>query len=85
MNGGSITEINGSFAFGKYNGNTQMNVNSKLVLSGSVVIYGDLNLNGGSSIEFVGTGNSITIYGKVKKFSGVTITGDYKDTESKLK
>ncbi|SFU02553.1 hypothetical protein SAMN04489724_3400 [Algoriphagus locisalis] len=84
LNGGSLTEIYGSFAFGQYNGNTQMNVNSKLILSGSIVIYGDLNLNGGSSIEFVGSGNSITIYGRVNKSAGVTITGDYDDTEGKL-
>lgn len=85
MNGGSVTEINGSFVFGVFNGNTQMNVNSKLILSGSILIYGDLNLNGGSSIEFVGTGNTITIYGKVNQSNGVKITGDFKDTEGKLK
>lgn len=85
MNGGSTTEVYGSLVFGRLNGGTQMNVNSKLKLSGSIVIYGDLNLNGGSSIEFIGSGNSITIYGKVNKNPSVTITGDYTDTEGKLK
>lgn len=85
MNSNSITEVYGSLAFGQYNGGTQMNVNSTLKLSGSIVIYGDMNLNSGAKLEFVGSGNSITIYGKVNKNSNVTITGDYTDTEGKLK
>ncbi len=85
LNSGSTTEVYGSFAFGRLNGGTQMNVNSKLKLSGSIVIYGDINLNSGASIEFVGTGNSITIYGRVNKNNNVTITGNFTDTEGKLK
>ncbi|WP_026969626.1 hypothetical protein [Algoriphagus terrigena] len=85
LNGNSVTEVYGALAFGRYNGGTTMNVNSTLKLSGSIVIYGDLNLNSGAKLEFVGTGNSITIYGRVNKNSGVTITGDYTDTEGKLK
>jgi hypothetical protein len=56
-----------------------------LKLSGSIVIYGDLNLNSGAKIEFVGNNNTITIYGKVMKNSNVTITGNFTDTEGKLK
>jgi hypothetical protein len=84
LNSGSVTEIYGSFAFGRYNSNT-MNVNGTLKLSGSVVIYGNLTLNSGANLEFVGSGNTLTIYGKVTKNSGVTITGDFTDTEGKLK
>lgn len=85
LNGNSVTEVYGSLAFGRYNAGTTMNVNSTLKLSGSIVIYGDLNLNSGAKLEFVGSGNSITIYGRVNKNSGVTITGDFTDTEGKLK
>ncbi|GAA0877647.1 hypothetical protein GCM10009119_06150 [Algoriphagus jejuensis] len=85
LNGNSVTEVYGSLAFGRYNAGTTMNVNATLKLSGSIVIYGDLNLNSGAKLEFIGTGNSITIYGRVNKNSGVTITGDYTDTEGKLK
>jgi hypothetical protein len=84
LNGGSVTEIYGSFAFGRYNYNT-MNVNGTLKLSGSVVIYGNLTLNSGATLEFVGSDNVITVYGKVTKNSGVTITGNFTDTEGKLK
>lgn len=85
LNSNSVTEVYGSLAFGRYNGGTQMNVNSTLKLSGSIVIYGDLNLNSGAKIEFVGNNNTITIYGKVMKNSNVTITGNFTDTEGKLK
>ncbi len=84
MNANSVTEVYGALAFGQYNAGTQMNVNATLKLSGAIVIYGDLNLNSGAKLEFVGSGNVITIYGKVNKGSNVTITGDYIDTENKL-
>lgn len=85
MNGGSVTEIYGALAFGKMNANTTMHVNSTLKLSGSIVIYGNLNLNSGGKIEFVGTGNSLTVFGTVTQNSGSSITGDFTDTEGKVK
>jgi hypothetical protein len=50
-----------------------------------VVIYGDLNLNSGATLEFVGEANSVTIFGRVRKESGVTIKGIFIDTEGKLR
>ncbi|MDO9552372.1 hypothetical protein [Rhodonellum sp.] len=79
--------MNGTFAFGQYQKNNTLSINSNAVLriSGSAVFYGDLNLNSGATIEFVGSGNSITIYGQVRKGNNVTITGNFTDTEGKLK
>ncbi|WP_339870117.1 hypothetical protein [uncultured Algoriphagus sp.] len=85
MNGGSVTEVYGSLAFGKMNANNTMHVNATLKLSGSVVIYGNLNLNSGGKIEFVGSGNSLTVFGTVTQNSGSSITGDFTDTEGKIK
>ncbi|MCE7058183.1 hypothetical protein LZF95_26100 [Algoriphagus sp. AGSA1] len=85
MNGGSVTEIYGSLAFGRMNANNTMHVNSTLKLSGSVVIYGNLNLNSGGKIEFVGSGNTLTVFGSVSQQSGSSITGDFTDTEGKVK
>ncbi|WP_339874679.1 hypothetical protein [uncultured Algoriphagus sp.] len=85
MNGGSITEVYGSLAFGKMNANNTMHINSTLKLSGSVVIYGNLNLNSGGKIEFVGSNNSITVFGTVSQQSGSSITGTFTDTEGKIK
>jgi hypothetical protein len=87
VNSEGLMEVYGSFAFGQYRKNTSLNVNSKatLRLSGSVVIYGDLKLNSGAKLEFVGEGTSITIYGDVNINSGASISGDFIDTEGKLK
>mgnify|MGYP000132615421 CR=1 FL=1 len=41
-------------------------------------------LNNGASIEFLGAGTSVTIYGDVIKNENVTITGTYTDTFNKL-
>ena len=81
--------MNGSLSQGKYQqaNPTVLTVNSNatLQIEGSVVIWGDLTLNSNSNIEFIGSGSSITIYGKVKKASNISITGNYTDTENKLK
>lgn len=87
LNSNGVFEMNGTFAFGQYQKNNTLSINSNAVLriSGSAVFYGDLNLNSGATIEFVGSGNSITIYGQVRKGNNVTITGNFTDTEGKLK
>lgn len=79
--------MNGAFVFGQYNRNNTLSINSNatLRLSGEVVIYGDLNLNSGATIEFVGQSDKITIFGRVNKGQSVTIKGDFVDTEGKLK
>ncbi|GAA3739746.1 MULTISPECIES: hypothetical protein [Flavobacterium] len=89
LNSGGTFNMRGSLSQGKYQQSTptQLIINSgaKLVVEGSVVIWGDLTLNSGAQIEFVGNTSSITVYGKVTKNTGVTITGNYVDTENKLK
>lgn len=86
VNSNGMMTVVGSFAFGQYRKNTSLNVNSNstLRLSGSTVIYGDLKLNSGATLEFVGNDNTITIYGDVQISSGARIIGNYKDTEDKL-
>ncbi|AFL83257.1 hypothetical protein Belba_0600 [Belliella baltica DSM 15883] len=87
INSNGFFEMSGSFSFGRYQGNSRLNINNNAVLkiSGSAVIYGDLTLNSGATLEFVGEGTSITVYGKVTKNNNVTIKGDFIDTEGKLK
>lgn len=89
LNSGGTFNMTGTLAQGKYQQSnpTELIINSNALLQveGSVVIWGDLRLNSGAKINFIGNDSSITIYGKVTKNSGVTITGTYKDTENKLK
>ena len=89
LNSNGTFNMRGSLSQGKYQQSnpTELIINSNAVLQieGSVVIWGDLRLNSGAKINFIGNDSSITIYGKVTKGSNVMITGNYKDTENKLK
>lgn len=87
INSNGLMTVSGSFVFGQYRKNTTLNINSQstLRLHGSTVIYGDLRLNSGATLEFVGDDNSITVYGSVTVNSGAQITGNFTDTEGKLK
>lgn len=86
LNSNSLFEMSGTLSQGRYRENTRLTINSnaEMKVSGAVVIYGDLVLNSNSNLTFIGSGSSITIYGKVTKGSNVKITGNYKDTENKL-
>jgi hypothetical protein len=89
LNSGGTFNMRGTLAQGKYQQTNPteliINSNALLQIEGSVVIWGDLRLNSGAKINFIGNNSSITIYGKVTKNSNVTITGNYTDTENKLK
>ncbi|SHH55846.1 LVIVD repeat-containing protein [Flavobacterium defluvii] len=89
LNSNGTFNMRGSLSHGKYQQSspTELIINDKALLQieGSVVIWGDLRLNSGAKINFIGNDSSITIYGKVIKGSNVTITGTYRDTENKLK
>lgn len=79
--------MSGSLAQGStYNKWNSFNINNKatLFIEGSLVIYGNMVLNNGATIEFLGAGSSITIYGDVIKNGTVTIKGNYTDTFNKL-
>ncbi len=87
INSNGIFEMNGTFAFGQYKKNNSISINNNAVLkiSGNAVIYGDINLNSGSTLEFIGENNSITVFGNVRINNNVTIKGNFTDTEGKLK
>lgn len=79
--------MSGSLAQGSvYNKWNSFTINNKatLYIEGSLVIYGNMVLNNGATIEFLGAGSSVTIYGDVIKNGNVTIKGDYTDTFNKL-
>lgn len=88
INSGGVFTMKGSMAQGNYNSNSNnfnFNINGTFKVEGSIVIYGNLIMNSGAKLEFLGSNSEITIHGKVTKNNGVTITGTYKDTFNKLK
>ena len=86
VNSNGVFTMKGSLAQGNASNRwLSLNVNGTMKIEGSVVIYGNLILNSGAKLEFLGSDSEITIHGTVTKNSGVTITGTYKDTFNKLK
>lgn len=86
INSNGIFNMYGSLAVGRYGKNYDLNINSGSVLKihGNLTIYGNLNLNSGSKLEFVGSDSTIHVYGRVKRNSGSQVVGDYQDTSNKL-
>lgn len=87
INSGGNFYMSGSLAQGStYNKWNSFNINNNatLYIEGSLVIYGNMILNNGATIEFLGSGSSITVYGDVIKNGTVTINGAYTDTFNKL-
>ena len=88
INSGGNFYMSGSLVQGsvhnKWN-SFNINNNATLYVEGSLVIYGNMILNNGASIEFLGAGSTVTIYGDVIKNGNVTITGTYTDSFNKLK
>ena len=86
VNSGGVFYMKGSMVAGTYNGNTSLaiNANSKLIMEGSLTVYGNLILNSNSTLEFAGSGCTITVFGTVTKGDNVTITGTYNDSYNKL-
>lgn len=87
INSGGVFYMKGSLAQGQQsNPWLSLNINNNAVMrvEGNVVIYGNLVLNSGAKLEFIGNNSTITIYGTVSKSNNVTITGTFTDTFNKL-
>ncbi|MDT0641984.1 hypothetical protein RM553_03985 [Zunongwangia sp. F363] len=86
INSNGEFNMSGSLAVGQVGKNEDLNINSKstLRIEGSLTVYGNLNLNSGATLEFVGNNSTIHVYGDVRKGSDISIIGDYTDTSNKL-
>ncbi len=73
MNNGSITEIEGDLTAN----DIFINPGSTLRIKGKLIVNGELNIKG--KLEFIGTGNTVTLKAndKIKKTPGYSIVGTY--------
>jgi hypothetical protein len=87
INSQGTFNMRGAMAVGIFGRNHDLNINSGSVLriEGTLVVYGNLNLNSGSTLEFIGNGSRIHVFGNVRQNSGSTVIGNYSDTSNKLK
>jgi hypothetical protein len=55
-----------------------------LQIEGSVTIYGDLILEDGARVEFLGTNSIIDIFGSVSSGKQATVSGTFRDVRGKF-
>jgi len=80
INSGGVFYMKGSLAQGQQSNpwlSLKINNNAVLRLEGDVVIFGNLVLNSGAKLEFIGNNSTITIHGTVTKGNNVAITGTF--------
>ncbi|HSD08742.1 hypothetical protein [Flavobacterium sp.] len=87
VNSNGVFSIKGSLFVGTTRNASTLIVNGTLKIEGDLMVYGNVILNSGAKLEFLGAGGHMIITGTVTKNSGVTITGNYIDdrNEGKLK
>lgn len=86
LNEDALFEMNGTLVIGKNKSRKSVNVNSgaTLRIEGNLTIYGDLNLNDGATIEFIGDNSVVNIFGTVNRNGDTTVEGTYSDIKNKF-
>ena len=86
INSNGLFEMNGTFVIGRNNKRKNITVNQGATfrVEGNLTIYGDLILNEGSTLEFLGSDSKVNVFGSVKKLGNVTIKGEFEDVRNKF-
>ncbi|MGB5238100.1 MAG: hypothetical protein WBN59_10750, partial [Flavobacteriaceae bacterium] len=81
-----LFEMNGALVVGRNNRRRDvvLDENSSLRIEGNLTIFGDLVLNDGATLEFIGDNNVVNIFGNVEINGDVTITGNFEDVRDKF-
>lgn len=82
----ALFEMNGTLVVGRNNKRKNVTVDQGATfrVEGNLTIYGDLILNDGSTLEFIGDGSVVNVFGEVKKTGTVEVKGTFDDVRSKF-
>lgn len=82
----ALFEMNGTFVVGRNNKRKNVTVDKDATfrVEGDLTIFGDLILEDGATIEFIGNSSVADIYGEVKYNGDVTVTGNFTDLKNKF-
>lgn len=86
INDNATFAMNGTFVVGRNNKRKDIKVNANSVfrVEGNLTIYGDLVLNEGATIEFLGSDSVVNIFGEVKKAATAEVIGTFDDVRNKF-
>ncbi len=83
---GALYEMAGTMIVGRNSRRRSITVgeNSTMRIEGNLVIFGDLILEDGSTLEFIGDNSLVSIFGDVQRNGDVTIRGEFRDVRNKF-
>ena len=86
INSDGLFEMNGKLTIGRNNKrkNIIVNTGATFRVEGELTIYGDLILNDGATIEFIGDDSVVTIFGAVQRNGSVSVLGNFEDAKNKF-
>ena len=86
INNNAIFAMNGTYVVGRNNKRKDVTVNegATFTVEGNLTIYGDLVLNEGATIEFLGDDSVVNIFGSVKKAATAEVKGNFRDVRNKF-
>ncbi|MFS4491784.1 hypothetical protein [Maribacter sp. 2308TA10-17] len=86
INANGSFSMNGTFVVGRNNRrrNITVNENATFKVEGNLTIYGDLILNDGATLEFLGSDSVVNIFGSVQKASTAEVIGTFDDVRNKF-
>lgn len=92
INGANINEnatfsMKGKFVAGRNSKNDDgitVDKDATFIVEGDLTIYGDLILNDGATIEFLGSDSVVNIFGEVTKASTAEVKGTFRDVRNKF-
>ena len=81
-----LFEMNGTFVVGRNNKRKNVTVgkDATLRVEGNLTIYGDLILEDGATIEFIGNSSIANIFGEVDRKGDVMVQGNFTDFQNKF-
>ncbi len=82
----ALMEMNGSLSVGSNRKEKEIKLEKRATLriEGNLTIYGDLDLEDGSTLEFIGDDSAVNVFGKVKYGKDVSVLGNFEDVRNKF-
>ena len=86
INSDGLFEMNGSLSIGRNNKRKNITVNkdATLKIEGNLTVYGDIILNDGATLEFIGDASVANVFGSVKKLGTAQVIGEFRDVRNKF-
>ncbi|UJH67428.1 hypothetical protein [Allomuricauda sp. SCSIO 65647] len=81
-----LFEMRGTFIVARNNRRRNLTVDEGATfrVEGDLTVYGDLILEEGATLEFLGSGSRVNILGDVEIDENATVTGDFEDIQNKF-